>query len=91
MEQEETVLAIAEEDMSKTHALAVLLDNTKAVLDVNKCIPQQVIIDTGAVCIMMSKRYAIAVGVNLVEKAINNSLRTRFEQFSLDFVIREVI
>ena len=26
-----------------------------------------------------------------VEKAINNSLRTRFEQFSLDFVIREVI
>ena len=27
----------------------------------------------------------------LVEKAINNSLRTRFEQFSLDFVIREVI
>ena len=28
---------------------------------------------------------------HIVEKAINNSLRTRLEQFSLDFVIREVI
>ena len=51
--------------MAKTHASAVLLDNSKAVLDVNKCIPQQVIVDTGAVCVMMSKRYAVAIGVNL--------------------------
>ena len=51
--------------MSKTHATAILLDNTKAILDVNNCIPQQVIIDTGAVCVMMSKWYAVAVGVNI--------------------------
>ena len=51
--------------MFKTHAAAVLLDNTKAVLDVNNCIPLQVIIDTGAVCVMMRKRYAVAVGVNI--------------------------
>ena len=42
-----------------------MLDNTKAILDVNNCIPQPVIIDTGAVCVMMSKRYAVAVGVNI--------------------------
>ena len=46
VEQEEAVPAVAEEDMSKTHAAAVLLYNTKAVLNVNNCIPQQVIIDT---------------------------------------------
>ena len=51
--------------MSKTHAGAILLDNTTAVLDVNNYIPQQVIIDTGAVCVMMSKRYAVVVGVNI--------------------------
>ena len=51
--------------MSKSDAAAVMLDNTKAVLDVNNCIPQQIIIDTGAVCVMMSRRYAVAVGVNL--------------------------
>ena len=65
MEQEEAVPAVAEEDMSKTHATAVLLDNTRAILDVKNCIPQQIIIDTGAVCNMMSKRYAVAVGVNI--------------------------
>ena len=59
-EQEEVILAVF-----KTHAAAVLLDNTKAVLDVNNCIPQQVIIDTGAVGVMMSKIYAVAVGVNI--------------------------
>ena len=41
------------------------LDNIQAVLDVNKFIPHQVIIDTGAVCVMMSKRYAVAVGINI--------------------------
>ena len=46
--QEEVVPAVAEEDIAKTHAAAVLLDNSRAVLDVNNCIPQQVIIDTGA-------------------------------------------
>ena len=65
MDQEEAVPAVAKEDMSKTHAAAILLDNIKAVLDVNKCIPQRVIIDTGAVCVLMSKRYAVAVGVNM--------------------------
>ena len=39
MEQEEAVRAVAEEEMSKTHATAVLLDNSKAVLDVINCIP----------------------------------------------------
>ena len=58
VEQEEAVPTAAEEDMHKTHAAAILLDNTTAVLDVNNCIPQHVIIDTGAVCVMMSKQYA---------------------------------
>ena len=48
-EQELVIPAVAEKDVFKTHAAAVLLDNTKAVLDVNNCIPQQVIIDTEAV------------------------------------------
>ena len=65
MGQEEVVPAVAEEEMSNTRADAVLLDNSKAVLYVNNCIPQHVIIDTGAVCVMMSKRYAVAVGVNI--------------------------
>ena len=65
MEHKEVVPAIAEANMAKTHAVAVLLDNSHAVLDVNNCIPQQVIVDTEAVCVMMSKRYAVAVGVNL--------------------------
>ena len=65
VEQEEAIPAVAEENKSKTHTAAILLDNTKAVLGVNNCIPQQVIIDTGAVCVMMSKRYAVAVGVNI--------------------------
>ena len=64
-EQEVVTPAVVEKDVFKTHAATVLLDNTKAVLDVNNCIPQQVIIDTGAVCVMMSKRYAVAVGVNI--------------------------
>ena len=64
-EQELVTLAVAEKDVFKTHATAVLLDNTKAFLYVNKCIPQQGIIDTGAVCVIMSKRYAVAVGVNI--------------------------
>ena len=64
-EQEEVVPAVAKADMAKTHATAVLLDNIKAVLDVNNCIPQQVIINTGAVCVMMSKRYAVALGVKV--------------------------
>ena len=64
-EREEVTPAVAEKDVFKTHAAAVLLDNTKAVLDVNNCIPLQVIIDKGAVCVMMSKRYAVAVGVNI--------------------------
>ena len=51
--------------MARTHAAAALLDNSKAVLDVNKCIPQHVIVGTKAVCVMMSKWYAVAVGVNL--------------------------
>ena len=64
-EQEKVIPAVAEKELFKTHAAAVLLDNFKAALDVNNCIPQQVIIDTGAVCVMMSKRYAVAVGVNV--------------------------
>ena len=35
------------------------------MLDVNNCIHQHIIIDTGATCVMMSKRYAVAVGTNL--------------------------
>ena len=38
-EQEVVSPVVAEKDVSKTHAAAVLLDNTKAVLDVNNCIP----------------------------------------------------
>ena len=82
--------------MSKTHAAAVMLDNTKAVLDVNNCIPQQIIIDTGAVCVMMSKQYAVAVGVNLAtlvrgiefitaDGALATSLRTT--PHPLEFVL----
>ena len=40
---------------------------------------------------MMKMKRGRRIRVENVEKAINNSLRTRFEQFSLDFVIREVI
>ena len=54
--------AVAEGELFRTHVATVLLDNSNAVLDVNNCIPQQVIIDTGAVCVMMSKRYAVAWG-----------------------------
>ena len=64
-EQEPLTPVVAEKDVSKTQAAAVLLDNTKAVLDMNNCIPHQVIIDTGEVCIMMSKRYAAVVGINI--------------------------
>ena len=64
-EQEKVIPPAAKNELFKTHAAAVLLDNAKAILDVNNCIPQQVIIDTGEVCVMMSKRYAAAVGVNV--------------------------
>ena len=63
--EESVIPAVPEGEFFRTHAAAVLLDNSKAVLDVNNCIPQQVIINTGAVCVMMSKRYAVAVGVNV--------------------------
>ena len=38
-EPERVIPAVAEKEVFKTHAAAVLLDNTKAVLDVNNCIP----------------------------------------------------
>ena len=63
--EELLIPAVPHGELFRTHAAAVLLDNSNGVLDVNNCIPQQVIIDTGAVCVMMSKRYAKAVGVNL--------------------------
>ena len=62
---ESVIPAVAKGELFRTHAAGVLLDNSKAVLDVNNCIPQQVIIDTGAVCVMMRKRYAVAVRVNV--------------------------
>ena len=51
--------------MSRSHAAVVLLDNTTSILYVNNCIAQQVIIDTGAVCVMMSKRYALVYALML--------------------------
>ena len=38
-EQKLVIPAVAEKDVSKTHSAAVLLDNTKAVLDVKNFIP----------------------------------------------------
>ena len=60
--EELAIPAVIEGELFRTHTAAVLLDNSMAVLDVNNCIPQQVIIDTGAVCVMMSKRYTGSVG-----------------------------
>ena len=45
-------------------SIAVFLDNTKKVMDVDKCIPQDVIIDTGAVSVMLSTKFSKVVDVN---------------------------
>ena len=55
--------AVSDANRSRVNSTAVFLDNTKKVLNVNKCIPH-VIIDTGAVSVMPSTKFAKAVGIN---------------------------
>ena len=42
-----------------------MLDNTKGVLDVASYVPQEVILDTGAAKIMLSKKFAETLGLDL--------------------------
>ena len=56
--------AVSDCDRSRISSTAVFLDNTKRVLNVNKCIPHEVIIDTGAVNVILSTKFAKAVDVN---------------------------
>ena len=57
--------AVFDADRSRVSSTAVFLDNTKRVLNVNKCIPHEAIIDTGGVSVMLSTKFASwQVGVN---------------------------
>ena len=55
---------MSDADRSRVSSIAVFLDNTKKVLNVNKCIPHDVIIDTGPVSVMLIAKFAKAVGIN---------------------------
>ena len=55
---------IVDADRDRVSSTAVFLDNTKKVMDVDKCIPQDVIIDTGAINVMLSTKFANVVCVN---------------------------
>ena len=56
--------AVSDVDKSRVSSTTVFLDNTKWVLNVNKCIPHEAIIDTGAVSAMLSTKFVKAVGIN---------------------------
>ena len=53
-------------EKAATHYTPVMLDNTKGVLDVAGYVPQEVILDTGAAKIMLSKKFAEALGIDLL-------------------------
>ena len=48
-----------------THYTPAMLDNSKDVLDVAGYIPQDVIMDTGGAKVMLSKKFAKALGIDL--------------------------
>ena len=56
--------AVSNADRSRVSFTAVFLDNTQRVLNVNKCIPHEVIIDTRTVIVMLTTKFAKALGVN---------------------------
>ena len=61
----EEILTVQTADIDGTTTTAVFLDNVSCVLDVERCVSRDVIIDTGDVRIMLSKKFAMAVGVNM--------------------------
>ena len=56
--------AVADADCDRVHSTPIFLDNTKKVMDVDKYIPQDVIIDTGAIKVMLNTKFSKAVGVD---------------------------
>ena len=59
------VPAIREAERASSHYTPAMLDNSKGVPDVASYIPQEVIMDTGAAKVMLSKKFAKALGIDL--------------------------
>ena len=59
------VPAVLAREKTVAHNTPVMLDNTKGVLDVAGYVPQEVILDMGAAKIMLSKKFAKALGIDV--------------------------
>ena len=59
-----TTLVVPLEMRKGAHRTSAMLTN-RGYLDVNGCIPQMCILDSGAIKPMFSKAFAIAVGINI--------------------------
>ena len=59
------VPTVPEAEKAASHCTPVMLDNTKGVLDVGDYVLGEVILDTGAAKVMLSKKFVEALGIDL--------------------------
>ena len=65
--EEELIPAISAADILLVHITPVYLDTTTMMINVEGYVPKEAIIDTGAAKAMCSKKFATAVGVDMLQ------------------------